>query len=294
MKYETMSGETIELPEPSAAVAAFIQRAQALLADAAVTEGDFIGLLYGRENPILDQTKHPERGTVTAAVFADPWYAVVADMLGKKRAQQDGVRFTMTVPEAAAALGFHESAVRQAIAARRLVARKVGGSYLLDPQHVAAYQSVPRGPKAGSRSVVAGHVATPQADPPKGTYTEESPYAWAIKDPTPQLAAGATSEALEARVGSATGCSFRIKGAKVVGGKVGSARAGRIDAGWERIAVLASKTGSGARYWELEPAVPGTRSKLVFEGFFLRGAFRVAAKNNNEQRSRELFAAFKE
>ena len=104
-----------------------------------------------------------------------------------------------------------------------------------------------------------------------------------------------TSTALEASIGSKTGASFRLKGAMLAdSSKVGTRRTGTVPAGWTRIAVLAGgKAGTGARYWELVPADEPSLVPVAFEGFYVRGAFKVAARTNNERQARERFADFK-
>jgi hypothetical protein len=97
---------------------------------------------------------------------------------------------------------------------------------------------------------------------------------------------------VEARVGSKAGAAFRIKGAQVEGTKEAAIWTGTVPAGWTRIAVLASVTGKGARFWSIEPE-PDARGAIEFEGFYLRGPFRIAELANNERRAREKFGAFR-
>ena len=152
MKFKTTGGDVLDLPDPPAAVAAFLTRVQAAADDEGVTVGAFVRLAYGIENPIMDTTSQPGRAVVTAATFASPYYSITADLLVRKQLQQDARRFTMTVAEAAAEVGITESGVRLAITQHRLDARKAGSTYLIDPESVAAYPRAPRGPKAALRA----------------------------------------------------------------------------------------------------------------------------------------------
>jgi excisionase family DNA binding protein len=249
MKYVTMSGGELELGDLTMTQAAFLQKIQAASGDVGVTSGEFIALAWGRENPILDTAQFPDRALVTATAHALPFYGVMADLLGRKQEQQDGVRFTMTVQEAADVLEITEPSVRAAIGTGKLSKRQVGGRILLDPAQVATY---------------------PRRAPNK----------------TP-AEVGAQVAGLQAHVGSKTGASFRIHGADVAAPKVGDAREGPIADGWTRIAVLASKANK-ARCFLLEPA-EGAAESLDFEGFYIRGPFRIVERINNTNRAHERF-----
>jgi excisionase family DNA binding protein len=131
-----------------------LERLETLLTDPKVTEQQLIGLAYPPENPILDATFHPARGMVTRAVLDDPAYEVMVDLLFRRRMMEDGIsaeklasRYSMTVAEAAAELGIHESAVRQAISAKRLASWiKEGGRHYVDPRALKTLEVGTRGP----------------------------------------------------------------------------------------------------------------------------------------------------
>jgi excisionase family DNA binding protein len=167
--HTTVNGHRIEYT-PSPKVAAFLDRLADLADDPNVSEQEMIGLAFSRENPILDHTIFPTRGAVTKATLDDPAYAVQADLLFRKRLQVDGMseekvaaRYTMTVAEAAAELGVHESAIRQAIGAKRLASWVKDGKHFLDPKAVRALELGTRGPRAalvgGPLEIVMGHTA---------------------------------------------------------------------------------------------------------------------------------------
>lgn len=258
--YELLAGDTLEFPAPPPPVAAFIRRAQSAAKDRSVSVDHLIELIYGRENPVLDQTIFPTRGAVTKAVLADPLYHLMLDLLDRKRVQagtldpeKAAARYTVTVPEAARTLGVHESAVRQAIAAHRLSSWKRGARHFLDPNEVANYRPAPHGP------------------PP----------------------------ALQVVVGSKPGSSFAVK---VQGGEFkreeasGSAGTPERQAvhgtitNWTRVAII-GRTKTGARCWIVEPGE--LAEEIPFQGFHVKGRFRVVEQINNEQRARDTFRTFK-
>ncbi|MBX3216932.1 MAG: hypothetical protein KF850_33175 [Labilithrix sp.] len=155
--YRTVSGHTITF-EAGPKVAAFLRRIEAAVDDPKVSERELTGLAFSAENPILDHSLFPGRGGVTPKVLADPAYHVMTDLLFRKQLaeQGDGVekiaaRYSMTVAEAAAELGIHASAVRQAIAARRLASWVKDGQHYLDPRAVRALEVGTRGPKGPRR-----------------------------------------------------------------------------------------------------------------------------------------------
>ncbi len=150
--YERLDKTVIEFgatPEASE----FLRRLAHALTDPRVTAAAMTDLVYSAENPVLDKSVVPGKGYVTAAVHADPVYQVMADMLWRKRAQE-GVQApaaTMTITQAAQLHGVHPSAIRQAIAAGRLQATKMGGTYFLRRPDVEAFKPARRGPAPKSR-----------------------------------------------------------------------------------------------------------------------------------------------
>ncbi len=170
--YTTLFGEELRFPEPPPEVSAFLVRLRKFVNDPQVSELDMLNLLYGKENPLLDQTIFETRGAVTVVVFKNPVYHVMLDLLGQKAIQAGTLdpkkaeaAFSMTVPEASAQLGIHQSAVRQAIHAHKLAAIKKGGQYLLEPDSVGAYRVSRRGPQKGAARNRAPHPHGQQAGP---------------------------------------------------------------------------------------------------------------------------------
>ena len=144
--HRTVNGHQIEY-EATPKVAAFLRRIEAAIDDPAISEQSLIGLAYSTENPMMDHSMFPGRGAVTKETLADPAYRVMADLLFRKRVTERGIdlakveaRYTMTPAEAAAELGVHESAIRQAISSLRLASWKRDGKHFLDPHAVRALQ----------------------------------------------------------------------------------------------------------------------------------------------------------
>lgn len=254
-RHTLLSGETIDFHAPAADLAAFLRRVLAATKDAAISERELTDLVFGPENPLLDSGVVPGKTVVTVDVYRDPIFHVMLDCIARKRLGPGGsavpsrARYTMTVAEAAGQLGISESAVRQAVYANRLRARKDGGAYYIDPLSVAAYRVSRRGPPR--RRGVA-----------------------------PQTSTGGT---LEARVGSGTGVSFRVKHLEAKGH--GPEWAGTIAAGWSRIAVLATSK-DRTIYWELEPG--DGESVLALDGFYIR----VIDAISSAPKARAAFLAF--
>lgn len=212
--HRLLSGETIEYERPTGPLAAFLRRVRDAVNDPRVTETELSALIYGTENPLLDQSVLPGRGVVTRAVFADPVYHLMLDLLSQKRVQEGtldvdkaAARYTLTVAQAAERAGVHESAIRQAIAANRLSAWKRGTRLYLAEDDVDAYKPARHGPA-----------------PP-----------------------------LEVCFGSKEGARLSIKhdGGELVTEKAGAIHTGHLER-WKRAAVLAG-SGDKVRFWQLEP-----------------------------------------
>lgn len=163
--HTTVMGHRIEYT-PTPRVEAFLRRIEKMVSDPSATEREVVGLAFSRENPILDQGMFPERGAVTREVLADPSYHVLSDLIFRKRLADDRVdveklaaRYSLSVAEAAKELGVHESAVRQAIAAKRLASWVKDGRHFIDPRALATFEVGTRGPKAKSSAleIVMGH-----------------------------------------------------------------------------------------------------------------------------------------
>jgi|SRR5262245_1936193 len=156
--YTALSGETIRFPDPDPVTADFLARARVAASDLTVSINDMIELVYGPDNPLLDKTILPGRPMVTKAVFVNPVYHVLADLIGVKRVQLGlldmaaaRAAYTLSVPEAAKRLGITPAAVRAAITGKRLGAIYENGQWWLRPESVASYKVSNRGPKRASR-----------------------------------------------------------------------------------------------------------------------------------------------
>ncbi|WP_437670864.1 helix-turn-helix domain-containing protein [Sorangium sp. So ce131] len=262
-QYTLLSGETVEFPTPTGELDVFLRRVLLAATDPAVSEAELNDLVLGPENPLLDKTAVVGRSVATADVYRDPLFHVMLDCIARKRLPaQPAVaaprtRYTMTVPEAAQQLGISESAVRQAIYASRLRASKEGGTYYLDPHSVASYRVSKRGPRRQD-----------------------------------QQAKGRPGATLDARIGSGPDASFRVKHSRdefELTERRGPEWTGMIPSGWRRIAILGTSK-ELARYWEIEPAEG--ESVLHFEGFYVRGGFRVVETVSTTQRAVAAFKAF--
>lgn len=162
--HKLIDGEVIQLVV-DLKVHTFLKRVVEASVDPQVDEITMTALVYGSENPILRTDILPGQGVVTREAFENPAYRVMVDLLGRKRAAigvqaPAGSEYTMTVTEAAKKRGLHPSAVRQAIAAKRLEAKKLGGTYFLRPTDIEAFRPVRRGPAARSQLTIRhGNVA---------------------------------------------------------------------------------------------------------------------------------------
>ncbi|MGK4003136.1 helix-turn-helix domain-containing protein [Sorangium sp. So ce1036] len=261
-EYTLLSGETVEFATPVGELGDFLRRVLAAAKEPSVTEADLNDLVFGPENPLLNRTVMAGRSVATAEVYRDPIFHVMLDCIARKRrptepAASSRARYTMTVPDAAQQLGISESAVRQAIYAGRLRASKEGGTYYLDPRSVGGYRVSKRGPRRQD-----------------------------------QAAKGPPGGVLDARIGSGPDASFRVKHSRdefELTERHGAEWTGTIPPGWRRIAILGT-TKERSRYWEIEPAEG--ESVLHFEGFYLRGGFRIVETVSTSQRAEAAFKAF--
>lgn len=257
--YEMLSGETIEYECATDAVREFVALVFANVANGAVSAAQLEALVYGPANPLLSTDILPGRAVVTKATYEHPAFHVMLDLIGRKRIANGQLdleaaraRHTMTVREAAGKLGITEGAVRQAIYGGRISAWREEGTYYLDPSVVSAYRVSRRGPKPVTHAPI--------------------------------------SHGLEVRCGSNDSARFNVKTQRplastrrvkgIVTGTAGS---------WKRVGVLAAKD-DGARFFVLEPA--DEQNQLEFEGFYVRGWFRVMCTENNARKARESFTAF--
>lgn len=254
--HHTVSGHTIEL-DASPKVTSFLDRLRAMVDDQTVSEQAMIGLAYSTENPFLDHAMFPGRGAVTKDVLANPAYAVMTDLLFRKHVAIEGIdveklakRYSMSIAEAAAELGIHVSAVRQAIAAKRLASWMKDGRHYLDPRDVKAFQVGTRGPEARV----------------------------SIHGP------------LEVCVGHKKGVSFSLKAPKPIVGVrrvEGNVMTGVVRE-WHRVVVRTTSETGSVRSFVLEPAKePNT---LTFNEFYVRGNFDIVEKANSRAKAEELWS----
>ena len=158
--YRLLSGQNIEYPDPSPPVARFLARVRLAANDPNVSLSGLIELIYGPDNPLLDNMMLPGRSMVTKAVFANPVYHVMADQIGVKEVQlglldMNAARecYTLSVPQAAKRLGITPSAVRSAINAHRLAGMYDNGQWWIRPESVDSYKVSTRGPKRRRQKV---------------------------------------------------------------------------------------------------------------------------------------------
>lgn len=261
--HTTVSGHAIEFETPPPPVAALLARLGNMLADPAATEAQMLVLVYSPDNPIMDRSVMPGRGAVTPAVLADPVYQVMSDLLFRKRVVEHNVDLealaaahSLTVPEAAERLGINDSAVRKAIAARRLGTWLKDGRHYIDPRALASFHLQPRGPQPAE--------------------------------------AHASTAPLEVRYGAEAGHTLKVKhpgelvGAQKRTGPDGVVYTGTV-APWKRVAVLTAKGGKG-RMFVLEPA--DEECDVMIGELYVRGRFAIVEKINNAKAASEAWEAF--
>jgi excisionase family DNA binding protein len=141
LKYETITGHTIELDDPAPEVARFIGKVEALAAEKRTTEEQLIGLVYSDQNPILERSPVGGAPLVTKGVLGTAPYRILKDLLERKRIAEQKIDveklaagYTLTTAEAAERLGVHESAIRQAAADGRLASWVKGGKHHFHPK----------------------------------------------------------------------------------------------------------------------------------------------------------------
>jgi hypothetical protein len=282
--YSLVSGEVVEYPDQSATVNAFIARVTAAVNDPAVSPAELLALVYGTENPILDTTTQPGRAIVTKAVFENPVYRVLADLVGRKQLlaagqalPQAAMAYTMSVKDTSTALNLTESSVRTAIHNRKLSAVKRNGDWYVHPNSVASYKVSNRGRK------------------------KAAPDSSEAKPVEPSVAVQPSDAAAEHEVnvicGSMPGGSLavRIVNGELVGViKTGHLVSGQFPPGWTKAAVKTT-TGNGVRVFELEPEA-ATDAELPHEvrhlGFMVAGEFKIVKKHNATKAAVEVWKKY--
>ena len=175
--------------------------------------------------------------------------------------------YTLSVADASKMLGINESAVRQAIAARRIPSWVKGnGRLFLNPRSVEAFRIAPRGPM-----------------------------------PVDNRREVTQSYALEVCFGNERGWSFRLdhdgeydpsKNVAAVGlAKTGSRPqcAGSILA-WKNVWVISSHENS-QRYWHLVPNNAAPWGEVLAGSFYVRGKFTIAAQSSHSRTARAHWKA---
>lgn len=263
---------------PDEGFEAFKERLEEMLSDTSLGEQDMIGVAYSRANPILAPAPGDlvgDRGVVTREVLADPRYLVVQDLLARKRFAVQGTdparvaaEYTVSLTDAAKALGLSKSAVQQAFAAGRLPSWVKDGRPYTTQRALDAFAITQRtnikerpGPAAREARVAEG-AAPPERIVARVGHGPEGVF---------KLSHPGTLEGL-----------VRIAGSNVV--------EGHLDV-WTRLAVLAGQ-GDEARFYELAPE-PGANATLTGEGgFFVRGGFKVVEAIRTGKKSRARWKDF--
>lgn len=261
--HETLSGHRVEFPDPDAKLEAFLDRVQKVFRDRGKTDDDMIALIYGKENPLLDATS----GMVTREVFDNPVYAVLSDLIVRKRAAMEGTdpdrlaaRYTLTVADVAARKGVSEDAIRKAVRERRLPSWVKGGSYFFEPRAVEGAVLGTRGPM------------------PKGI----APIAYRVGYD------GATES--QFRLRTEPGGNQPVETDKsMLTSQSPTIHDGTVER-WRRAAVFAAGGRGKARFFELEPGAQA--EKVEFQGFYVRGKFRITRKVNNPKEARKAWDSF--
>jgi hypothetical protein len=221
MRWTTLSGRELSFDEPAGALGAYWERLQQAAADPTVSHDALLALLYSVDNPLLDRNLMPGRGSVTRAVLDNPLYQAMTDLLGRKQVQLGqldlataGAPYTVTLAEAADALGLSSTAARQAIDTYRLAGWKKGGVWFIHPASLESYKLANYGP--------------------------------ALKPNT--------GERLEVRMGAdGSGETLKLKyPAGEMEKEAGHVHTGHIPAGWRRVGVLTT-SGPTTRFFALEP-----------------------------------------
>jgi excisionase family DNA binding protein len=254
--HTTINGRTIEY-EPTALETKFLHRVEAAVTNAAIGEAELRALIYGPENPLLDQ--QAGYSFVTPTAFESPVFRVLLDLLDRKRVAagsldlaKTAARYTLSVTEAADRLGIRDSAVRTAVIEGRLPSWMKDGEIRLSPESVDSYQVSRRG------------------RPPRLLVTCGS------KD----------SASMRIRV---------IGGELEVSNKAGGLVEGQVTS-WEKVGVItgAKRTGREGtpettyRYWLLEPG--GQQRRVELGPFKVVGRFTIAEQKNGKAASEAFHA----
>lgn len=263
IQYRTTLGEVIEYPTPPPEVAAFLRRVEEAAEDPQVSESELITLIYGIENPLLEQGRFVGRGAVTKATLANPVYHVLLDLLQHKSIALGRVTseallstFSMTVADAAEKLGMTPDGVLRAVRAQRIAGHKTtGGYYLLDPRSVESYRIArdTRGFSKGLRRAPALRIA----------FGNSPGKSFGVK--FADLKVGESQKLKDGKLRSAEVKTFRRGAVKITGAKM-------------------------HRTFILEPAAKTSRYDLG--PFFIEGRFKIVEKVNDPKEAARVFREF--
>lgn len=148
--HKCLSGETITYPDPEPNVAAYLAKAQAMATDLTVDMMRMNRMVYGKENPLLDNSSG--RPVVTRAAYDNPIYRILREWIEVKEVNlglidpiEEAAEYTLSLAEAAERLGITAAAVRAAIRGRKLAGWMRNGQWYVRPDSVAAYKPSKRG-----------------------------------------------------------------------------------------------------------------------------------------------------
>jgi excisionase family DNA binding protein len=262
--YETLQGQRIEFDEPDAKLARLLRRVEEAAASNKAREDELVALIYSDENPLLEPSPVGGAPLVTKGTLAHPVWRVLTDLLERARVRERGIDvdklaagYKLSVAEAAERLGVHESAIRQAVQAGRLPAWVKEGRIYLHPKWLEQFGATlaekgKRGPKPLKRAL------------------------------------------LRYKVGSVPGASLRMKApARITVPPGGTVEAELTE--WRLVGVITSRRGDDGgktqRFFVLEPE-PGADNVIRCSDLWVRGAFRIASKENNSRKALEAWKAF--
>jgi excisionase family DNA binding protein len=279
-----LGGHVLSLAALTPDQRAFVEHVREAAGFPGMSVEDLKNMVWSEANPFLERDLIPGRPMATRETYEHPAFRAMLDCIDRKRMALGDLdlefaeaRYTITIPEAAEALGVAESTLRRAVQAGRVDGWKKGGVYYLDPRAVESYRVSIRGLKA--------EVQTTEtlAHAPIGPELEQLPPG-----------------ALYVKLGTRGNFFLRHRwvGVMVPQEQTGHEPVwgGIVPKGWRRIALLrGKKKEQDYRYFELEPATRegNTHSVLTFAGFYVRGDFRVTRKINNPRKALEAWEAFK-
>lgn len=248
-----INGYTLNFDKPPAKIAAFLARLQGAVEDDALDRDAIVSLVYGPDNPILEQSNG--RAWVTRDIIDTPYWRVCQDLEFRAVMRRAGTTLeeefsdcTLPVATAAKLLGLTPAAVRAACAADRLPGVLRDGAWFVSPLQVESYKVSTRG------------------RPPRSASTP-------------------AAEEVHGRIGGTKGASLSIRvigGELIPEGRDAGAKLVKLAPGWTR-AIVRTTSKEGSRAFEIAPA--RTEEKLEHAGLWLRGPFAIKAKHNTTEKA---------